>query len=109
MKRVVEMLRKRWILPIILILVLAITGCAKDQSPNNIDSDQNVEENEAGDIDSEEKQGDFEEENSDNLVENKDKYEYEKAVVRKEEAFDAFKENYPEIKVQKVELDKSVG
>lgn len=96
------MLRKRWILPLVLILIL-VTGCTNNNPPQ----DNSNQDNEQGEEENQNNQDNQEESNENQETSQED--EPEAGQVTVEDAFDAFTEKYPGIKVQKVELDKSDG
>lgn len=90
-----NMLKKRWIVPIILIMVLVLTACAdnpqdKEQNPIKQETEEDIRDTNNNDDDNTEVKSEGQE-------------------VSLEEAFDIFSEKYPNIKVQKVELDRSDG
>lgn len=85
------MLKKKWIIPLILVLALTITACANNTTPNeNNGTDQGTQGNAS----------------ETNTISNAP---YEDIKLTPEEAFNTFKEEYPAAKVDELELDFDDG
>lgn len=100
-------MKKRWLLPLMLVLVLslAITGCTTDD-PDAVDDTQTGESEEVEDKveDAADDVGDAASDVEDDIRD----MTYEDITVTPEEAFDKFMELHPDAKVNQVDLDKEL-
>lgn len=105
------MFRKRWLLSFGLALALLLTACneAPPEDENPIEQD-----NESGvtDTNTQEDNDENDDNNNDENLNSGDENlntEYETGETSKEDAYDIFNEEYPGIKIHKIEIDKSDG
>ncbi|HLR21158.1 MAG TPA: PepSY domain-containing protein [Tissierellaceae bacterium] len=112
------MFKKRWILPLILVLALSLTACAdnppEDENPINQEEDEVTDtNNQNNNQDNNDIENDEDNDDQDSLTQNNNeediRTEYELGNISKEDAYDAFVEEYPGIKVHKIEIDESDG
>lgn len=104
------MIKKRIIIPIILILAIALTSCASDRNdPNSTDIGNTPVENEDLTEDNHKSGDDSVLSDQEVNDDNSSIVGYGDIKLTPMEAFDKFQQKYPNIKVKKVELDTENG
>ncbi len=107
------MFKKKWLLPLMLVLVLTLTACSTDDEVEDPDVNQDPApvEDEATEDDTLEEDNALEDmqENETPAADLDTKDEYLDISVKPEDAFDIYMEKYPDSQVKEIQLDREDG
>lgn len=103
-------MKKKWLLPLFLILMLTLAACGTDPDPDTPADDEGVEDTPMDptpdvDEDADDNQNTDDDSNQDA---NAGEIKYEDIKLTPEDAFDKFMEAHPDSKVTEIDLDKNL-